>query len=163
MRTCGRVSAELVQPSRGSILGGRSGTNSKAHSREVALPCCIAFFAGLKMRAGIHFSPVGQTRRWSGQQDSNLRPPAPKAGALPDCAMPRLAAKGPLITSRYIVCVNRTSQGPVTFAQRGEAARSAGAGGKSNSVNFQTPSPQPSPRRGEGSASYLDGCSPRPG
>src|SRR5690606_13784595 len=26
---------------------------------------------------------------WSGQQDSNLRPPAPKAGALPDCAMPR--------------------------------------------------------------------------
>src|SRR5262245_36449238 len=27
---------------------------------------------------------------WSGQQDSNLRPSAPKADALPDCAMPRL-------------------------------------------------------------------------
>ena len=27
--------------------------------------------------------------RWSGQQDLNLRPPAPKAGALPGCAMPR--------------------------------------------------------------------------
>ena len=26
---------------------------------------------------------------WSGRQDSNLRPPAPKAGALPDCATPR--------------------------------------------------------------------------
>ena len=26
---------------------------------------------------------------WSGQEDLNLRPPAPKAGALPDCAMPR--------------------------------------------------------------------------
>ena len=26
---------------------------------------------------------------WSGQGDLNSRPPAPKAGALPDCAMPR--------------------------------------------------------------------------
>ncbi len=26
---------------------------------------------------------------WSGQRDSNPRPPAPKAGALPGCAMPR--------------------------------------------------------------------------
>ena len=30
--------------------------------------------------------------RWSGRQDLNLRPPAPKAGALPDCATPRLPA-----------------------------------------------------------------------
>src|SRR5438874_6058264 len=27
--------------------------------------------------------------RESGREDSNLRPPAPKAGALPDCATPR--------------------------------------------------------------------------
>ena len=27
--------------------------------------------------------------KWSGRQDSNLRHPAPKAGALPDCATPR--------------------------------------------------------------------------
>src|SRR5215469_14000376 len=53
MRTCGRVSTELVQPISGSIVRGRSGTNSKTHSREAALPCCIAFFAGLKMRAGM--------------------------------------------------------------------------------------------------------------
>ena len=26
---------------------------------------------------------------WSEQQDSNLRPPGPKPGALPNCAMPR--------------------------------------------------------------------------
>ena len=26
---------------------------------------------------------------WSGRQDSNLRPPGPKPGALPDCATPR--------------------------------------------------------------------------
>src|ERR687884_76846 len=28
---------------------------------------------------------------WSGREDSNLRPPAPKAGALPGCATPRTA------------------------------------------------------------------------
>ena len=30
--------------------------------------------------------------KWSGREDSNLRPPAPKAGALPDCATPRQVA-----------------------------------------------------------------------
>ncbi len=28
-------------------------------------------------------------RKWSGRQDSNLRPPGPKPGALPACATPR--------------------------------------------------------------------------
>src|SRR5438309_10704684 len=28
-------------------------------------------------------------RNWSGREDLNLRPPAPKAGALPGCATPR--------------------------------------------------------------------------
>ena len=37
--------------------------------------------------------PIPEAVWWSGQQDSNLRPPAPKAGALPDCAMPRTAAQ----------------------------------------------------------------------
>src|SRR5690606_33372487 len=32
-------------------------------------------------------APAGRT--WSGQRDSNPRPSAPKADALPDCAMPR--------------------------------------------------------------------------
>ena len=30
--------------------------------------------------------------QWSGRQDSNLRPPVPKTGALPGCATPRLNA-----------------------------------------------------------------------
>src|SRR5690606_7722531 len=31
--------------------------------------------------------------KWSGRQDSNLRHPAPKAGALPGCATPRLLSR----------------------------------------------------------------------
>ncbi len=38
---------------------------------------------------------------WSGQRDSNSRHPAPKAGALPDCAMPRFLS--PLGTSRQMI------------------------------------------------------------
>ena len=33
--------------------------------------------------------PLNHTRNWSGRQDSNLRHPAPKAGALPGCATSR--------------------------------------------------------------------------
>ena len=33
--------------------------------------------------------PLNHTRDWSGRQDSNLRHPAPKAGALPNCATSR--------------------------------------------------------------------------
>ena len=48
---------------------------------------------GLEGRCSIQMS-YGRTYRclrrfWSGQRDSNPRHPAPKAGALPDCAMPR--------------------------------------------------------------------------
>jgi hypothetical protein len=35
-------------------------------------------------------SPSELLARWSGRLDSNQRPPAPKAGALPGCATPRL-------------------------------------------------------------------------
>jgi site-specific DNA recombinase len=31
-----------------------------------------------------------KNEQWSGREDLNLRPPAPKAGALPGCATPRL-------------------------------------------------------------------------
>src|SRR5690242_20942800 len=41
-------------------------------------------------QANSHSRNVVQTgKEWSGQQDLNLRPSAPKADALPDCAMPR--------------------------------------------------------------------------
>ena len=42
--------------------------------------------------ASAHFvvaSATTKQRKWSGRQDSNLRHPAPKAGALPDCATSR--------------------------------------------------------------------------
>ena len=32
-----------------------------------------------------------EVKMWLGLQDSNLRPPGPKPGALPDCAKPRHA------------------------------------------------------------------------
>ena len=35
------------------------------------------------------FGTASQHQDWSGREDSNLRPPAPKAGALPGCATPR--------------------------------------------------------------------------
>src|SRR5205814_9133712 len=35
---------------------------------------------------------TAKLRRWSGRQDSNLRPSAPKADALPGCATPRSPA-----------------------------------------------------------------------
>ena len=50
---------------------------------------------------------VKPVSKWSGREDLNLRPPAPKAGALPGCATPRQktdgcgeAANSPIITQR---------------------------------------------------------------
>ncbi len=40
-------------------------------------------------------SSCRQGRDWSGREDLNLRPPAPKAGALPGCATPRPAHGNP--------------------------------------------------------------------
>ena len=42
-------------------------------------------------------------RAWSGRQDSNLRHPAPKAGALPGCATPRRAEEVYLIILGRVV------------------------------------------------------------
>ena len=36
--------------------------------------------------------------KWSGREDLNLRPPAPKAGALPGCATPRPVCQAPQAT-----------------------------------------------------------------
>src|SRR6185503_10608872 len=50
--------------------------------------------SGLEDTCGHDLSRSTPTGEWSGQQDSNLRPPGPKPGALPDCAMPRLSECG---------------------------------------------------------------------
>ena len=46
---------------------------------------------GLEGRCSIQLSYERKllTNKWSGQTDSNRRPSAPKADALPGCAMPR--------------------------------------------------------------------------
>ena len=50
---------------------------------------------GLEGRCSIQLSYERKllTNKWSGQTDSNRRPSAPKADALPGCAMPRHAIK----------------------------------------------------------------------
>ena len=46
---------------------------------------------------------------WSGQRDSNPRPSAPKADALPDCAMPRLCVGAILaLTKSFANCIDST-------------------------------------------------------
>ena len=49
---------------------------------------------GLEVRCSVPLSYRRVALRfgvnWSGREDLNLRPPAPKAGALPGCATPRL-------------------------------------------------------------------------
>ncbi len=42
-------------------------------------------------KSPMKFNFMGLYGIWSGRQDLNLRHPAPKAGALPSCATPRLA------------------------------------------------------------------------
>ncbi len=51
--------------------------------------CCLASLgSNLNWRSVLTLYGV-EVKKWSGQQDSNLRPSAPKADALPGCAMPR--------------------------------------------------------------------------
>src|SRR5258708_38759850 len=56
--------------------------------------CCLSQ-KGKGAKGALCFPPLqtrcnGSSERWSGRLDSNQRPPAPKAGALPGCATPRL-------------------------------------------------------------------------
>src|SRR5579863_2332652 len=48
--SCCFISPELVQPINGSTTRGCSGSKSSCHSLVWAVPDCIAFLAGLKMR-----------------------------------------------------------------------------------------------------------------
>ena len=40
---------------------------------------------------------IVEETKWSGREDSNLRPPGPEPGALPDCATPRTCCQEPLV------------------------------------------------------------------
>ena len=50
--------------------------------------CSIQLSYGRKLRDRL-YPNSNLPSKWSGQRDSNPRPSAPKADALPDCAMPR--------------------------------------------------------------------------
>ena len=51
---------------------------------------------GASMRQGRAAALPRESPHWSGRQDSNLRHPAPKAGALPDCATSRRKRQVPV-------------------------------------------------------------------
>src|SRR5438128_11113916 len=56
----------------------------------------------------------GRSRRkslknWSGREDLNLRPPAPKAGALPGCATPRQKRTGVFILAKKRLAISSYS------------------------------------------------------
>jgi hypothetical protein len=51
---------------------------------------------------------------WSGRQDSNLRPPGPKPGALPACATPRTICR--------LNGVTPTGFEPVTYCLEGSCS-----------------------------------------
>ncbi len=64
---------------------------------HIAAPICIMKdFEGTSQKGYIFPNKKGLQKKtvnleiWSGRKDLNLRHPAPKAGALPDCATPRL-------------------------------------------------------------------------
>jgi hypothetical protein len=50
----------------------------------------VTFSGALKKKGNANEAPVRTSLVWSGREDLNLRHPAPKAGALPGCATPRL-------------------------------------------------------------------------
>ena len=58
---------------------------------------------GLEGRCSIQLSygRILQAGKWSGMRDSNPRHPAPKAGALPGCANPRLSYQAVSLASAH--------------------------------------------------------------
>ena len=84
---------------------------------------------GLEVRRSIQLS---YRRQESGREDSNLRPPAPKAGALPDCATPRLSdrPKNACISGCYQI------YSPLGNLSRPDDPRFAD-GSQTNSIRFE--------------------------
>jgi hypothetical protein len=54
--------------------------------RDIDVPLVVFSFENVKNHHGLALLKF----KWSGREDLNLRHPAPKAGALPGCATPRI-------------------------------------------------------------------------
>ena len=63
------------------------------------------------------------TAKWSGQTDSNRRPSAPKADALPDCAMPRWIPGVIRTPTRHVKCARRKTSNEIKPLRPSEAPR----------------------------------------
>ena len=64
--------------------------SSSQHSKKTAKKVLHSSCTGQKWSIFINYiSDLLVTDIWSGREDSNLRPPGPKPGALPGCATPR--------------------------------------------------------------------------
>src|SRR5690606_25797346 len=85
---------------------------------------------------------------WSGQRDLNPRPSAPKADALPDCAMPRPCLPGGETEERrkHVRRLRRDGQTAGAAARHWSTAPPGGSGGPaaalSNSDSYQGEYPQ---------------------
>jgi hypothetical protein len=75
--------------------------------------------------------------RWSGRQDSNLRPSGPKPDALPGCATPRTGAEriAKLCGTRNGSGRPLCNKGPTTWLCHGATIRKGGASRQSHAVS----------------------------
>src|SRR3979409_762777 len=86
------MSPELVQPISGSPSRGSPRPQSKPPPFGLAragLHGGPGRLVDARDAHGVPYVPSIPQHSWSEQQDLNLRPPRPKRGALPDCAMLR--------------------------------------------------------------------------
>src|ERR1700754_197812 len=76
MVSCCFMSPDEVQPIRGSTARARSRSSSSCHSLVLALPDCIAFLAGLKMRA-VMVGPrgIGGSQSFGGRRRDSIETP----------------------------------------------------------------------------------------
>ena len=90
---------ELAMAKRtGRIVERKRLTRSQFERFVGALPAWAVVMERVAARRRSSVAPCDlyvtyRSEKWSGRLDSNQRPPAPKAGALPGCATPRLSCE----------------------------------------------------------------------
>ena len=82
MLRCAPKLHEQCQETRGNKVNCGAPGRNRTHNPRLRRPMLYP----IELRAQREYA----TKKWSEQRDSNSRPPAPKAGALPNCAMLRI-------------------------------------------------------------------------